>query len=86
MINERELENKIIMCSKSKDYPTLTSIRSNLIREKNKLQYFMTRFMDTFGEKVDNATNDEFNCFYRAKSNEYSSINRLIRVLDAYER
>lgn len=85
MTNNRQ-EQDILNYCKDRNLEQVDIIRSNLIEERSKLDFFMSKFIDKYGSKLDEKRDDVYNRFYTDKSNEYSNINRLLRVIDAYSK
>ena len=65
----------------SGDKETRSQIKNELLTRKARLDYFLTRFLEDHG---DNLECPKRNAFYTAKTDEYSKINRLIRIANAY--
>ena len=60
-------------------------IKSELQIRKSRLDYFMTRFLDTNDVDHLQPGSNEMR-FYKDKCTEYTNINRLLRVIDGYKR
>ena len=86
MINTKRLEQDILNYCKERDMGKVDIIRADLIEQRSKLDFFMSKFIDKYGSKLDEKRNDSYNRFYTDKRNEYSGINRLLRVIDAYSK
>jgi hypothetical protein len=63
------------------DKETRSQIKNELLTRKARLDYFMTRFLEDHGDNLDCPKR---NAFYQEKTDEYSKINRLIRIANAY--
>ena len=85
-INKLVLEQKIINCYNNNDVEGINTLKNNLIEEKSKLDFFLTRFIDTYGDKLEEKKKDKYNKFYSDKTEVYSVINHLLRVIDAYSK
>lgn len=86
MINSNRLEQDILNYCKEKNMEKIDIIRADLLEQRSKLDFFMSKFIDKYGSKLDEKRNDAYNRFYTDKSNDYSGINRLLRVIDAYSK
>lgn len=85
-INKLVLEQKIINCHNNNDMIGITAIKNNLIEERSKLDFFLAQFIDTYGDKLEEKKKDKYNKFYSDKTEVYSVINHLLRVIDAYSK
>ena len=86
IINKLALEQKIINYYNENDKQSITTLKNDLIEEKSKLDFFLTRFIDTYGDKLEEKKRDKYNQFYSDKTEVYSVINHLLRVIDAYSK
>ena len=86
IINKLALEQKIINYYNENDKQSITTLKNDLIEEKSKLDFFLTRFIDTYGDKLEEKKRDKYNRFYSDKTEVYSVINHLLRVIDAYSK
>jgi hypothetical protein len=62
----------------------IDDIRVECFRYKKMLDYFMMRFLDQFGSKLDTENNDKYHRFAKIQSKNYAKVTRLTRVIDAY--
>lgn len=80
-------ETEILAAAQVGNKPKVLYIKAELLRKRNKLDYFLNRFLDSFGEKMDLPDhNPNIDRFYGEKCAEYSKINRLLRIANAYTR
>jgi hypothetical protein len=86
MNNTNRLEQDILNYCKERNMEKIDIIRADLLGQRSKLDFFMSKFIDKYGSKLDEKRDDSYNRFYTDKSNEYSGINRLLRVIDAYSK
>lgn len=86
IINKMALEQKIINYYNENDKQGITTLKNDLIEEKSKLDFFLSRFIDTYGEMLEEKKRDKYNQFYSDKTEVYSIINHLLRVIDAYSK
>ena len=86
MNSNNRLEQDILNYCKERNTEKINIIRADLIEQRSKLDFFMSKFIDKYGSKLDEKRDDAYNRFYTDKSNDYSGINRLLRVIDAYSK
>lgn len=86
MMNSIIIEREIIECSKAKDKPRLYAINTMLQNEKAKLDYFMSKFIEKYGKKLDEKIDDNYNRFFSDKTRDYAVITRLMRIVNAYSK
>jgi hypothetical protein len=81
MNNLIEIEKQII--ARSID---MKIVKTQLNLYKEKLDYFMNRFIDQYGTKLDIDNCDKYNQFAKHQNEEYAKVTRLVRVLAAYQK
>jgi cell shape-determining protein MreC len=77
-------ETDIIRYSKQGNVEKINFIESAINKRIQELNYIMSRFLDDFSEKIET----DQNCyrFNKVKNEEYSNLNRLLRVIKAYKK
>lgn len=65
----------------SGDAETKQQIVDELLTKKSKIDYFMSRFLEDHGSRLEESPQSKF---YADKSEEYAKINRLLRIANAY--
>lgn len=86
VINKLALEQNVINFYNNNDKESILTLKNDLIEERSKLDFFMSRFIDTYGDKLEEKKQDKYNKFYSDKTEVYSVINHLLRVIDAYSK
>lgn len=86
VINKLALEQNVINFYNNNDKESILTLKNDLIEERSKLDFFMSRFIDTYGDKLEEKKRDKYNKFYSDKTEVYSVINHLLRVIDAYSK
>lgn len=80
-MNFTAIEREIISAPQTRLY----ELREMLQGQIAKLDYFMSQFMEKYGKHLDEERNDKYHSFYRDTTNEYNKVNRLLRVIHAYD-
>lgn len=86
IINKLTLEQNVINFYNNNDKESIRALKNDLIEERSKLDFFLSRFIDTYGDKLEEKKKDKYNKFYSDKTEVYSVINHLLRVIDAYSK
>lgn len=85
-INKLALEQSVINFHSNNDKESIRALKNDLIEERSKLDFFLSQFIDTYGDKLEEKKQDKYNKFYSDKTEVYSVINHLLRVIDAYSK
>lgn len=80
-----KIERNVLASAASKKWKVIDAYRQLLFAEKSKLDFFMTRFLDDYGDRLE-TPGSPFEKFFKTITEEYSQVTRLIRVIDAYDR
>ncbi len=83
-MNFKLIETNIIKYSKAQKFEDVDLIEQSLTERLKQLDYIMFRFLDDFSEKVE--SDEKCYKFNKVKSEEYSELNRLLRVIKAYKK
>jgi hypothetical protein len=83
-MNYAVMEREIINCTKNNNFEVIINIEGKIKSKLVELDYVMTRFLDEYGDKVD--SNENCGKFNKVKSEEYSQLERLLRVIKAYKK
>lgn len=79
-----DIESKIVEHGRRKETNELNKIRETLMREHNEANYFLSRFLDEYGDQIEenqNAAN-----LYRTFYEKYTRVERLLTILNAYDK
>ena len=83
MLKYTEIEREILTAGRTKDLDVIAKHTSRIETAKRSIDYQMDRFIDQFGKELDDETDNKYRRFYRVKCEEYSQLNRLLRVIKA---
>lgn len=81
-MNFTDIEREILSAPRSR----LSELRATLQGQLAKLDYFMSKFLFEYGKHLDEEGNSCYHSFYRDTTNEYNQVNRLLRVINAYNK
>ena len=79
-----EIESKIVEYGRRKEKKELAAIREMLLKRHYEANYMLSRFMHEYGDQLD----DDKNCMslFKTLSDEYSTAQRLLTILSAYDK
>jgi hypothetical protein len=80
-----EYYEKFSLCAIDHDLPAIVRIRDDLIKQRQKMDRWFDKYLDMFDRKMDPAKCDtpEWKLYHK-KSEEYSTLNSLIKSADQY--
>ncbi len=80
-----EYYEKFALCAYDRDLAALQRIRGTLLKERQKMDRWFDKYLEMFDRKMDSTKIDtpEWK-MYNKKSEEYSTVNGLIRSADVY--
>lgn len=79
-----ELESKIVEHGRRKEKKELAVIRANLLKLHKEANYMLSRFLDEYGEQID--TDPKATELFKKFSSDYSGVERLLTILNAYDK
>lgn len=80
-----EYYEKFALCAYDRDLVALERIRGALLKERQKMDRWFDKYLEMFDRKMDSTKiNTPEWKMYNKKSEEYSTVNGLIRSADVY--
>lgn len=86
MLKYTEIEREILSAARNRNSGLIAKREAEIQEAKRKLDYQMERFIDQFGKELDDEADSNYRRFYRVKCEEYSQLNRLLRVIKAVSK
>jgi vacuolar-type H+-ATPase subunit H len=86
MLKYTEIEREILSAARNRNSGLIAKREAEIQEAKQKLDYQMERFIDQFGKELDDEGDSNYRRFYRVKCEEYSQLNRLLRVIKAVSK
>jgi hypothetical protein len=86
MLKYTEIEREILSAARNRNSGLIAKREAEIQEAKQTLDYQMERFIDQFGKELDDEGDSNYRRFYRVKCEEYSQLNRLLRVIKAVSK
>lgn len=84
-MNAQEIRTKMLNSYMSNDKQELSTIHTDLLNRRAKLDRWFTRFLDLYDEKLSKANRDDpHKRLYDTKFEQYSELNTLVRAVEHY--
>ena len=84
-LTKQEYLDKISLCSADRDLTALIKLRNALLGQRKVMDKWFDKYLDMFERKMSpDETDTPVWKLYKSKSSEYSDLNSIITIADAY--